>query len=358
MTSTSEEIPREYFRAMMFYDWKRKLSIDQCHRNLCEAFPGAAPNFSTVSYWYREFQRGRRTFEDEPHPGRPSEVVCPANILCVENLVRAHRNITVREIEEALGIGSSSVSTILHDHLGLRKISSRWIPHKLTNEQKQQRVDWCRFMISKFDGGRSKSVGSIVTGDETWIYSYDPETKQQSAVWVFDEENPPTKVVRSRSAGKRMVAVFFRRQGLVKIVPLVEQCTVTAAWYSSVCLPAVFNELNSARPKTGLHGLLLHHDNASAHTAARTVDFLHQSGVQLVPHPPYSPDLSPCDFFLFPKVKRLLKGKRFPNADSAVDAFRDAVQQLSVEDWSACFSDWFHRMNSCMRVDGEYFEKM
>jgi histone-lysine N-methyltransferase SETMAR len=272
--------------------------------------------------------------------------------------VRENRNITVREIESTLGIGSSATTTILHDRLGLRKISSRWIPHLLTSEQKQQRIDWCHFMLSKFDKGRSTMVGNIVTGDETWVYTYDPETKQQSAVWVFQEEEQPTKVVRSRSASKRMVAVFFRRQGLVKMVPLLEQATVTAAWYTTVCLPAVFSELHTTRPKTGLRGILLHHDNASAHSAAKTVDFLHEAGVQLVPHPPYSPDLSPCDFFLFPKIKHLLKGTRFPDQYAAMAAFHDAILQLSADDWFSCFSDWFHRMSSCLNAGGEYFEKM
>ena len=190
------------------------------------------------------------------------------------------------------------------------------------------------------------------------MYKYDPETKQQSSVWVFDDEVAPTKVVRGRSVEKRMVAVFFRRQGLVKAVPLVEQSSVTAQWYVSVCLPAVFAELRNARPKTGLRGIMLHHDNASAHTAAMTLDFLHQSGVQLLTPPPYSPDLSPADFFLFPKVKHLLKGRRFESKEAALVAFTDHLNDVSLDDWHACFDSWFQRMSRCVQSSGDYFEKM
>ena len=99
-------------------------------------------------------------------------------------------------------------------------------------------------MLDKFDGGRSNLVSNIITGDETWIYRYDPETKQQSTVWVFDDEEPPTKVVKSRSVGKQMVAVFFRCSGIIATIPLVEQRTVTAAWYCEIALPKVFENVN------------------------------------------------------------------------------------------------------------------
>ncbi len=71
-------------------------------------------------------------------------------------------------------------------------------------------------------------MNEIVTGDETWIYSYDPETKQQSTVWVFEDELPPTKVTKSKSAGKQMVAVFFRRTVMMAAIPLEEIRTVNA----------------------------------------------------------------------------------------------------------------------------------
>ncbi len=94
----------------------------------------------------------------------------------------------------------------------------------------------------------------------------------------------------------------------MKVVPLEEQRTVTANWYVDVCMSAVFKELKKARPGTGIYGVLLHHDNALAHTAVTTLDFLNESGVQLLPHPSNSPDLAPADFFLFSRVKREMKG--------------------------------------------------
>jgi hypothetical protein len=84
-------------------------------------------------------------------------------------------------------------------------------PHNLKEEQKQARVKWYKEMLEKFDGGRSNSTYNIVTGDETWIYSYEAEIKPQSTVWVIQSEPKPTKVVRSRSASKKMIISSEKR---------------------------------------------------------------------------------------------------------------------------------------------------
>ena len=81
-------------------------------------------------------------------------------------------------------------------------------------------------MLKKFNRDRSNLVYNIVTGDETWIYSYEPESKQQSTVWVFQNELKPTKVVRSRSAAKQIIACFFGYIGHVTTVALEDRRTV------------------------------------------------------------------------------------------------------------------------------------
>ena len=120
---------------------------------------------------------------------------------------------TYAEIQDIMKISSGSLTRILHDSPGVRKRCARWVPHNLSEEQKRGRVGWCTSMLRKSDGARSSHVWDIVTGDETWVYQYDPETKQQSAVWVFPDENPPVKFKRNRSPSKQMIACFFAKFG-------------------------------------------------------------------------------------------------------------------------------------------------
>ena len=246
-----------------------------------------------------------------------------------------------RGIEASLGIGMSQIETILHEELGVRKLVSRWIPHLLTEEPKAARVTWCRQTLARFNSGSSNAVYNIVSGDESWIYSYEPESKRQSTVWVFEGKPNPTKVVRSRSASKKMVTTFVAKTGHVASIPLEDRRTVNADWYTAVCLPEVFAELrNNNRNRR----IILHHDNASSHTARRTKEFLEQQNVELLDHPPYSPDLSPNDFFTFPRIKEKLRGQRFATPEEAVEAFKTAILNTPTSEWNNCFNNWFHRM--------------
>ena len=110
---------------------------------------------------------------------------------------------TYAEIQDIMKISSGSLTCILHDCLGVRKHCARWVPHNLSEEHKWGRVDWCTHMLRKFDGRRSPPVWNIVIGDETWVYQYDPETKQQLVVWVFPDENSHVKFKRKRGASEK-----------------------------------------------------------------------------------------------------------------------------------------------------------
>jgi len=338
---------------MIFYDFKSSLTEQECRDRLFSAFGDEAPSLATVRRWFAEFKRGRCSLSDEYREGRPSTAVTPENIDNVRTMIKADRHVTYCEIRASLGIGMSQIHSILHDNLAVKKLCSRWIPHNLTKAQKDARVAWSKATLKRFNGGASNLVWNIVTGDETWIYNYDPETKQQSTVWVFECEPNPTKVVRGRSAAKRMVASFFAKSGHVATVALKDRRTVNADWYTTICLPEVIDEFRKNNRK---RRIILHHDNASSHTAKRTIDYLKEKNLESMSHPPYSPDLAPCDFYLFPQIKNKLRGQRFSSPDAAVDAYKNAVFEVTSAEWNKCFQTWFDRMQKCIDAHGEYFE--
>ena len=154
---------------------------------------------------------GARTLEDDDRCGRMATTVTPENVCRVESLIEMDLKMTYAEIQVIMKISSGCLTRILRDCLDARKRWARWVPHNLSEEQKRGMMDWCTHMLRKFDGRRSPPVWDIAKGDETWVYQYDPETKQQSAVWVFPDENPPVKFKRNRSASKQMIACFFAK---------------------------------------------------------------------------------------------------------------------------------------------------
>ena len=78
----------------------------------------------------------------------------------------------------------------------------------------------------------------------------------------------------------------------------------------------------------------------------------------LLPHPPYSPDLSPCYFLLFPEVKEHLKGTLFESAKDTCRVFTRAVEYIPISTWAQEWNKWFHRMGKCTAADGRFLEKM
>ena len=141
-----------------------------------------------------------------------------------------------------------------------------------------------------------------------------------------------------------MISCFFAKFDHVATILLEDRKTVTADWHVNHCLPKIFQSWCKRYPRSGVHGLLLHHHNASAHTVAVTLDFLTTSCVQLVTHPPYSPDLPPCDWFLFPSVKRQLKGKQCHNAEDARAFFEGVFLTIPKSAWLGVRDSWFEKM--------------
>ena len=130
-----------------------------------------------------------------------------------------------------------------------------------------------------------KLTWEVLTGDKTWIYRYDSETKMQSAVQLFRASHHPLNS-KGHTSHRKKCRLFLRKIGHVATIPAEDKRTVTADWYVYHCLSKVSEVWCQRRPKAGLRGLSLHHDNANAHTAATTVDFVNESDLQPLPHPP------------------------------------------------------------------------
>ena len=101
---------------------------------------------------------------------------------------------------------------------------------------------------------------------------------------------------------------------------------------------------------------ILHHDNAPCHTVISVIEFMSKKGIPVVPQPPHSPDLSPCDFFLFPKLKFHLKGRHFGTVENIEKAVTDQLKVIPVSDYQRCYEEWEQRLRRCVASQGNYFE--
>ncbi|KAL4154057.1 hypothetical protein QTP88_001890 [Uroleucon formosanum] len=101
---------------------------------------------------------------------------------------------------------------------------------------------------------------------------------------------------------------------------------------------------------------ILHQDNAPAHSALSVKRFLAKNRTPVLQHPPYSPDLAPCDFWLFPKLKSALKGTHFESVEAVKTKATEVLKALQEKDFQHCFNQWKIRMERCVKHGGEYIE--
>ena len=262
----------------------------------------------------------------------------------------------MQEIEELSGIHTSSVSKILRERLGLRKICARWVPHFLTDEQKQSRVRLASQVIEKYDKCDPRRLEEIVTGDETWIYYFQLDSKAENKVWVSSEGNRPVIARCCKTSNRMLYAIFLDSKGLVLQIPVPKGRSVTGKFYRESVLTALVDFYQKCRPRTGVCGIKLLHGNAPAHKSATVQEYLKESGLDVLDHPPYSPDLSPCDFWLFPRLKEMLAGHHFESRCSIGSAVYQCLQHIPIEDNRAAFWKWVDRCKMCVEADGAYFE--
>lgn len=315
-------------------------------------------SYTTVYRWAKKFGSGRVTVENDPKSGRKISISTKIAEAKIRELLQEDSRYTVRELAKRTGVSLSTVHFILKKHLKVRKITARWIPHLLTDEQKRSRVQCARKILKMAKNLEKNNFSQLVTGDETWIYFFEPHRKMSNKVWATKAARRPCIAKRTMSVRKMLYAIFFTARGPAVQVPVPKGRGITGRFYRDVVLKKLNKYYEKIRPKSGLRHIKLLHDNAPAHKAAVVTDFLTRKQVTVLPHPPYSPDLSPCDFFLFPRLKKMLAGRKYSKRHSVGSAVFQCLISIPKQDYIRAFQMWLRRLKLCIQVKGDYFEGM
>jgi len=317
---------RENQRYFIFASWKNGRNATQIHEELVNVEGEQALSISTIRHWIATFKGGEEEIKDKARSGRPREAVTSEKIARVEDLVSNDPHTSIKELTNEVGISRERISYILHEELNLHKLCAKWVPHRLSEEHKRNRVELSKQLLKILDGGYK----NIITGDETWIYFFTISNKEANKSWLEKDENRPQIVKTAQNSKKRMFCIFFSVDGVITRFVVPKGQTVNANLYANEILPKVFSDFMEKRGRTTVRDVMLHHDNAAAHKARIVTEYLRNERVDLLPHPPYSPDLAPCDFFLFPRIKKELKGKRFDKVENLARAVQAVSQKRTM----------------------------
>ena len=273
----------------------------------------------------------------------------------VRQAVRGDRRLTVRMIAEQVGIDWQTVWQIITEELRMQKICAKMVPKLLSDDQKAQRMQVCEDTLQNIEND-PELLTKVITGDETWVFEYDPETKRQSKQWLSPGSPRPKKAHQSRSQIKVMLIAFFDAHGIVHVEFIPQRQTINQHVYQHVLKNLLTTICHRRRDLFDSNMWLLHHDNAPAHSALSVRRFLAKKNVSVLDQPPYSPDLAPCDFFLFPQLKGIIKGIRFMDVEAIKEAVTRELRAILEQAFQDCMALWQQCMESCVEKQGDYFE--
>lgn len=344
----SNLVPEKHeMRNALLFCYRLKKTPADSHRMLVEAYGDHALSEPTCRRWFQQFNSGDFDVADKERSGQPKKFEdVELQALLDENSCQSQQ-----QLADQLGVARRTISDRLKA-MGKIQKEGKWVPHELNERQQEKRKTICEILIARHE--KKGFLHRIVTGDEKWIYFENPK-RQKS--WV-DPGQPSTSTARpDRFGKKRMLCVWWDQEGVVYRELLKPGETVNAERYRQQLIN-LSHALLEKRPEWARrHGkVILLHDNAPSHTAKPVRDALKTLGWEVLPHPPYSPDLAPSDYHLFSSMGHALKNQHFKTAEDV---------QKWVDEWFCSkqrefFRRGIHKLperwRKCVASDGKYFE--
>ncbi len=338
------------FRSVIRFLVLRKFKTKDIIFELVEAYGDSCPSQTTIYSWVSQFKGGRNSVFDEKSTGRPTEIQ-DSKKEDLKNIVLSERKITTRELCDTLNVSAGTLQSMLAA-LGLRKLCSRFVPMFLSNEMCTKRLECCLSNLSLLHDFGEDFLNNIVTMDESPLSLYVPVSKRESREWKFPGERASRMLKSSLNHRKvSMLTVYWDVSGTVT-VECSDNKSLNSLYYCSV-----MKEARKSRRKPTNQDLWLLQDNAPIHNSNFSTSEIEKSGFKLLPHPPYSPDLAPSDFYLFAHLKRYLRGAHFNSKCDVENAVNEFFASQTPLFYKTGFVELAKRWQKCVDAKGGYIEK-
>jgi histone-lysine N-methyltransferase SETMAR len=152
---------------------------------------------------------------------------------------------------------------------------------------------------------------------------------------------------------KSEVIIFFTANRLVKLVYLPQGQKYNKKYFINEILEGINQECNHGTGYRATKTMEIHMDNCRVENALETSQAIGQMTIERLVHPPYSPDLSPCDFWVCGRAKIALQNRRFTDANAVIEALTDLFDSVTFEE----LQKEIERLEWVIRHNGEYFIK-
>ena len=274
-------------------------------------------------------------------------------LITIQQEVGKNEFFSVRSLAHKLNVAPTLIYRYLSKYLHLVFKHTKWIPHQLNSSQKKERQEKSLELFQVLEKSKHNGYRDIITGDQSWfIYNYSP-----TGAWVLQDDEAPVYSNDHICIEKMMITVIWGVWGVYIVDELPEGEHLNSSYFVEHILIPLEAQKDQIWPQRGKHKIWLHLDNCKVHNSKYTQLEIEKSVFKRAPHPPYSPDIAPSDFFLFGYVKDKLEGQSFTEREALYEAISNIIQEIPFEMKRKVFDHWAFRCQWVSSHEGLYFQK-
>lgn len=336
-----------YLRGILLHYFIQKKSAAEAHRILVETYGDNALSDTTCRDWFRRFKNNDFELEDKERSGAPKKFEDKQ----LEELLDQDRCQTLAELGKTLQVDESTVSKRLKV-LGMIQKQGHWVPYELKPRDVERRFLTCELLLQRQK--RKGFLHRIVTGDEKWIH-YDNPKRRKS--WGKPGHASTSSAKPNIHGSKLLLCIWWDQQGVIYYELLKPNETITGDRYR-LQLMRLSRALKEKRPlyEQRHDKVILLHDNARPHVAKPVKTYLETLQWQVLPHPPYSPDIAPSDFHLFRSMAHGLAEQRFHSYEDTKEWIDSWIASKDISFFRRGIHILPERWEKVVSSDGQYFE--
>lgn len=323
------------------------LNVKEIKIKLDEQFGKSALCTKSVYNWYNSFKLGFESIEDDERSGRPHDEQLSIQI---SHILEEEPYASIRYIAGKVGSNPATVYRHVTIYLSRIYMHSKYVPHNLNALQKVERVEKCTQLLNILSQSKEINFINILTGDESWFYiKYNPK-----GAWIISGESPPCFENKGFQIVKFMLTVIWGVNGFHVIDLMNSGLSFNSSYFISHILCEIEQLKLQKTVKRKKIQYFLHLDNSHVHNSKDSQEKIANIGFLRAPHPSYSPDVAPSDFYLFGYVKNRLEGQEFRSPDELLDAVIEIIEQIPKETIIRVFEEWMNRCQKVIDSKGEY----
>nr|QXJ78550.1 putative DD34D transposase [Kaburagia rhusicola] len=336
-----------HLREILFFFFNSKKSAAEAHRMLSDTYGEAVVSEKTCREWFQRFKNGDYDVEDR-HGGGRKKIFEDAEL---EALLDQDAFQTQEELAESLQVTQQAVSKRLQA-MGMIQKQGNWVPYDLKPRDAERRFFACEQLLQRQN--RKGFLHRIVTGDEKWVH-YDNPKRRKS--WGKPGHASTSTAKPNIHGAKVMLCIWWDQLGVIYYELLKPSETITGDRYRTQ-LMRLSRALKEKRPQyEETHDkVILQQDNARPHVAKVVKKYLETLNWEILPHPPYSPDVTPSDYHLFRSMAHGLANEHFSSYEEVknwIDTWIDSKDEKFFRHGIRMLPDSWSKV---VASDGQYFE--